>query len=201
MSDELQVLQYHPTVEVRMVMQDGEPWWVLADVCRVLEIRNSRDAANRLDDDEKGVGQIDTPGGPRQMTVINESGLYSVILRSDKPEAKAFKRWITHEVLPSIRRTGTYSVNQGHQEKLLPLAPALPRSKSAQHLWLVLLEIDRMQGKDGKVQISSPDIMRLMGVGSMHTITAARKKLEAEGLLDFTQGTKANPSTYHLKGR
>ena len=104
---------------VRSVMIDTEPWWVARDVCAVLDIRNVADALSSLDEDEKGVATTDTPGGPQQMAIINEPGLYSLILRSRKPQAKAFKRWITHEVIPSIRRTGSYSVE--------PAAPALPQ--------------------------------------------------------------------------
>ena len=107
--ENLQIFNYGE-IPVRTVFLDGEPWWVLADVCRVLGIKNSRDVVNRLDPDEKGVGQIDTPGGNQNMTIINESGLYKVILRSDKPEAKPFTRWVTHEVLPAIRKTGAYSM-------------------------------------------------------------------------------------------
>ena len=97
--------------EVRTVMKDGEPCWVLADVCQVLGIQNNRNAARRLDDDEKNT--VHLAGGIRgnpNMTIINESGLYKVILRSDKPEAKKFTRWVTHEVLPTLRKTGTYSM-------------------------------------------------------------------------------------------
>lgn len=94
--------------EVRALQRDGEAWWALKDVCNVLEIGNSRMVADRLDDDEKGVSIIDTPGGKQEMTVITESGLYNVILLSRKPEAKKFKRWVTHEVLPQIRRHGAY---------------------------------------------------------------------------------------------
>ena len=113
--NDLQVFNYGE-IPVRTVLLGGEPWWVLADVCRLLEIKNSRDTVNRLDADEKGVGQIDTPGGNQRMTIINEPGLYSVILRSDKPEAKAFKRWITHEVIPAIRKTGAYGVTVTEKE-------------------------------------------------------------------------------------
>lgn len=104
----MQVFNYEGN-EVRTIMKDNEPWWVLADVCRVLDIQNNRNAARRLDDDEKGVHPMDTLGGGQKMTIINESGLYKVILRSDKPEAKKFTRWVTHEVLPAIRKTGSYS--------------------------------------------------------------------------------------------
>lgn len=93
---------------VRIIERGNEPWFVLADVCRVLEIANSRDAAARLDDDEKGVVTTDTPGGAQDVTIINESGLYSLILTSRKPSAKRFKKWVTAEVLPSIRKTGAY---------------------------------------------------------------------------------------------
>ena len=92
-----------------LVGQDGEPQFVSADVCNALSIRNSRDAIARLDDDEKGVAITDTPGGKQELAVINESGLYQLILTSRKPEAKRFKRWVTHEVLPSIRKTGSYA--------------------------------------------------------------------------------------------
>ena len=97
---------------VRVVECNGEPWFVASDVCRALSIINSRDAIARLDDDEKGVVSTDTPGGMQNMTVTNEPGLYTLVLGSRKPEAKAFKRWITHEVIPSIRKTGSYSVPQ-----------------------------------------------------------------------------------------
>lgn len=98
--------------DVRTVQRDRAPWWVLKDVCDVLELSNSRMVADRLDDDEKGVSVIDTLGGRQELTVISESGLYNVILRSDKPEAKKFKRWVTHEVLPSIRKHGLFAVDE-----------------------------------------------------------------------------------------
>lgn len=107
--DNLQIFNYGE-IPVRTVLLDGEPWWVLVDVCRVLNLTNSRMTTKQLDEDEKGVSQIYTPGGNQNMTIINESGLYKVILRSDKPEAKAFTRWVTHEVLPAIRKTGAYSM-------------------------------------------------------------------------------------------
>jgi len=105
--NELQIFSYDGK-DVRTVEKDGSTWWVLKDVCEILEIGNSRDVTARLDDDEKGVGTIDTLGGNQELTVVSESGLYSVILLSRKPEAKSFKRWITHEVLPSLRKHGAY---------------------------------------------------------------------------------------------
>lgn len=96
--------------DVRVVLgQDGEPMFVAADLLSTLNL--DRKALERLDDDEKGVSSIHTPGGQQEMTVVNESGLFNLVLGSRKPEAKRFKRWVTHEVLPSIRKTGSYAVS------------------------------------------------------------------------------------------
>lgn len=104
---------------VRVLFKDGDPWFVAADVCRILELGNSRQAVSRLDEDEKGVISTDTPGGPQEMGCVNEPGLYALILGSRKPEAKAFKRWVTHEVLPIIRKTGSYHrIPQSYPEAL-----------------------------------------------------------------------------------
>lgn len=107
MTHALSVFDYRGQ-NVRIVTLDGEPWFVAADACGVLDLTNSRMVLDRLDDDEKGVSSIDTLGGPQEMAIVNEPGLYSLILGSRKPEAKAFKRWVTHEVLPAIRKTGAY---------------------------------------------------------------------------------------------
>ena len=87
----------------------GRPWFVAADVCAALDLPETHKAIARLDDDEKGRKSIPTPGGQQDMSMVNESGLYNLVLGSRKPEAKRFKRWITHEVLPSIRKTGSYA--------------------------------------------------------------------------------------------
>ena len=105
--NELKIFHYQNS-EVRTIEQNGEPWFVLKDVCGILGIRNTADTYNRLDDDEKGVGQIDTLGGMQRVNIVNESGLYNVILRADKPEAKPFRKWVTSEVLPTIRKHGAY---------------------------------------------------------------------------------------------
>lgn len=94
--------------QIRTVEKDGDPWWVLKDVCDVLEISKYRDTADRLDIDERETIRVDTPGGKQEMICVNESGLYNVILRSDKPQAKPFRKWVTNEVLPSIRKHGAY---------------------------------------------------------------------------------------------
>ena len=105
--NDIQVFDFEDNA-VRVVDIDGEPWFVAADVARVLDIQNIRQNLNDLDDDEKGVYNTYTPGGTQEMRVINESGLYNLIFRSRKPEAKKFRKWVTAEVLPSIRKTGMY---------------------------------------------------------------------------------------------
>lgn len=109
--NKIQVWNYEGT-EVRTVQIDGEPWFVLADICRELEISNSRMVSERLESDELMSAKLTSGGQRREMTIINESGLYTVILRSDKPQAKPFRKWVTSEVLPSIRKHGAYMTEQ-----------------------------------------------------------------------------------------
>ncbi len=115
----LQVFNYNGS-EVRTIQKDGEPWWVLKDVCDVLDISQAVRVAERLDEDEVSQTHIADSLGRRQETyIVNESGLYNVILRSDKPEAKPFRKWVTSEVLPSIRKHGAYMTPQKIEEVLL----------------------------------------------------------------------------------
>lgn len=107
--------------QVRSVKIDGEVWLVAKDVCEILELTNSRMVTDELDDDEKGVSSIYTPGGMQNMTVINEAGLYKLTFRSRKPKAKEFTRWVTHEVLPEIMRTGKYVHKAVMEEKPKPI--------------------------------------------------------------------------------
>ncbi|MBQ7600028.1 MAG: phage antirepressor [Clostridia bacterium] len=111
MKNDLIIFENAEFGRMRTFLKNGEPWFVAVDVCRALDIRNNRDALSRLDDDEKGVDLIDTPGGKQKATVVNESGLYTLVMGSRKPETKAFKRWVTHEVIPSIRKYGAYATD------------------------------------------------------------------------------------------
>jgi prophage antirepressor-like protein len=107
--------------EVRTIIDEhGKPWWVANDVCIVLDIKDAKQAIDRLDEDERGRYTVPTPGGNQMMTCINEPGLYELIFTSRKPEAKAFKRWIKQEVLPAIRKTGSYSFPQSTPQRQLP---------------------------------------------------------------------------------
>lgn len=99
--------------EVRVQMIDNAPWWVAKDVCDNIGLSDVSMSMQRLDDDEKLIQKLFVSGQERDVWLINESGLYSLILTSNKPEAKKFKKWITAEVLPSIRKTGGYLVGSG----------------------------------------------------------------------------------------
>lgn len=97
---------------VRCLWQGDQPWFVASDVCAILEITKPENAYGRLDEDERDTRTVGTPGGPQEMVVINESGLYALIFSSRKPEAKRFRKWVTAEVLPTLRRTGQFSMDK-----------------------------------------------------------------------------------------
>lgn len=131
--------------QVRTVLIDGEPWFMASDVCSVLEISNPSQAMTRLDADE--VTLISNEGRP--LNVINEPGLYSLILGSRKPEAKAFKRWVTHEVLPQIRRTGRFV--QTEIEHRLP-------TSFADALRELAASVERQEALEAKVEADAPKV-------------------------------------------
>lgn len=131
--NEIQVWNYESS-EIRTVQVNGEPWFVLADVCKVLELSTPARVAERLEKDEVSqTHTIDRMGREQKTTIINESGLYTVILRSDKPQAKPFRKWVTSVVLPSIRKTGSYSVQQPNAfENLSPQLQVLIQMETRQ---------------------------------------------------------------------
>ena len=190
--NDLQVFNYGER-EVRTLLIDDDPWWVLVDVCRVLELSSTTHVAERLDDDEKmtlnlAKGHSGRRGGAQRMLVINESGLYSVILRSDKAEAKAFKRWITHEVLPTIRKTGQYAVSEAEPRPQLSVETGLQRAgliiRAAEHKavpqseQLRLLDIAVRDLTGTSLNLTPPAPMLVSAVGLMdlpETVGALKK--------------------------
>lgn len=118
--NDIQIFSYNSN-EVRTIQRDGEPWFVLKDVCQILGMDTTqlKKVADRLEADEKGRNLIPTPGGEQESWIINESGLYNVILRSDKPEAKPFRKWVTSEVLPVIRKHGAYMTPETLQAAIM----------------------------------------------------------------------------------
>jgi prophage antirepressor-like protein len=109
----------------RTVIKNRQAWFVAKDVCEILGLENVTKAVERLEDDEKGLTTIQSLGGPQETNIINEPGLYSLVFTSRKPEAKIFKRWVTHEVLPAIRKTGSYSTKRSSSPWMDSLSAAL----------------------------------------------------------------------------
>ena len=103
------IIRQFENQDIRIFDNQGEAWFVASDVCRALNLKNSRNMLKILDKDEKGVTTVYTLGGTQLLNVISEPGLYSLIMQSRKEEAKRFKRWVTHDVLPQIRQTGSYN--------------------------------------------------------------------------------------------
>lgn len=132
------------THTVRTVLIDAEPWFVAKDVCEIVGIAKPRDAFAQLDDDERASTAVDTLGGRQQMAVVNESGLYSLMLISRSPKVREFKRWLTHEVLPQIRKTGQFG-------------SALPTS-FAEALELAADQARKIEAAEAKIAIDAPKV-------------------------------------------
>ena len=160
----LQIFNNDQFGQIRTTVKDGAPLFVAADVCRALEIQNHKDAIKRLDDDEKsGVVLTDPHGRPQETNCVTESGLYSLVLGSRKPEAKAFKRWITHEVLPTIRQTGGYvSDEQQFVNTYLPFADANTKALFGQTL-------AQLRAANEQLEQQKPKVLFADAVSAAHT--------------------------------
>lgn len=123
--NEMQIFNFNGNAVRTTKDKKGEPWFVAKDVCEVLGINKYRDAVSRLDDDERGSVLVDTLGGKQDVSTVNESGLYTLIMKSRKPEAKAFRKWVTSEVLPAIRKDGGYIASRADETPEMIMARAL----------------------------------------------------------------------------
>ena len=143
MENKIQVFENPEFGEVRTLAIDGEPWAAAIDVAKALGYKEPQKAIRtHVDPEDKGVSKMDTPGGNQEVVIINESGLYSLILSSKLPKAKAFKRWVTSEVLPALRKTGNYSVK--------PEPPVFePKRTSVGEIASLLLQIRQIQKAQG----------------------------------------------------
>ena len=203
----LQVFSYKGN-EVRTVQKGSEILWVLKDVCGILGIEKYRDAATRLDDDEREPVLVDTLGGRQEMIAVTESGLYSIILLSRKPEAKKFKRWVTHEVLPTIRKHGAY-VTPAKLEELMndpdswiKVLTALKEERAAK-------ELLRMEATENKPKVIFADAVSVSEgtilIGELAKILKGNgieigqnrlfEKLRQDGYLIKRKGTDYNAPT------
>ena len=159
---------------IRVQVINNEPWFVAKDVCEVLGIANHKDAVSRLDDDERdGVGITDAIGRIQQTTIINESGLYSLIFQSRKPEAKTFRKWVTSEVLPSIRKRGYYGVYREKTDYIDAQDTPYTR-KTYNDTEVRCIEVE------GKEWINLGDLFR--AIGSTTSVCQSVKKLNAKNI-------------------
>lgn len=155
---------------VRTVLRDGQPWFIATDLCEILGIKNSRDTLALLDDDEKGVDIADTLGGPQKVGCVNESGLYHLIFKSRKPAAKRFRKWVTTQVLPEIRKTGRYEAANAALPKQIQFSKIIGISG------LLIQAIDKVRDVSGE-ELEDIDMLLALIKRSMDANAAVREKL------------------------
>lgn len=158
---ELAVFKFEGTHEVRTVVQNGEPWFVAKDVCNILELTNPTMALESLDEDERGSLRItegtSPAGGNPNVNIINESGLYALIFKSRKPQAHAFRKWVTSEVLPEIRKTGGYIATSPEDTPEMIMARA------------ILIANDKIQKQQAQIEEMKPKALFADAVSASHT--------------------------------
>jgi anti-repressor protein len=197
--NELQKVFNYSGNEVRTVIKNDEVWFVAKDVCEVLEINKYRDAVSRLDDDERGSLVVDTLGGKQEMSAVNESGIYSLVFTSRKPEAKVFKKWVTSEVLPFIRKHGAYMTDDVLEKTLndpdymIGLLTALKEEKQKR------LEVEKTNHILMHVNktYTATEIAKELGFKSAQQLN---KDLEKQRIQYYQNGTWVLYSKYADKG-
>lgn len=200
---------FNPTNQpIRTEIKDGEPWFVAKDVCLALNIVNHNDAISRLDDDERGVATTDTLGGKQSISVVNESGLYNLIFQSRKAEARVFRKWVTNEVLPSIRKTGRYGMGP-EAPKALRKPRVKPRDRSAElgvffrelRLWVRSSDVDETAAMTG---VGRSHVLQVLGgtkpgVDVLEILVAYAKENREKGkLTDIRNAAQAMRRTSEL---
>lgn len=181
--NDMQVFQNERFGEVRTVIREGRPWFVAADVCRVLELSNPTVAVERLDEDERAKLNLGRQG---EGTIVNEPGLYTLVLGSRKPEAKAFKRWITHDVIPSIRQTGGYVGNDDlFLQTYLPYADESTKAMFRATLATINDQNRKIAEQSRKIEQDAPKVLFASSVeasGTCILIGALAKILRQNGV-------------------
>lgn len=181
--NEITIFQNEQFGNIRVSIQDGEPWFIASDVCHALEIRNSRMALSRLDQDEKGVTLTDTPGGKQEISTVSEPGLYALVLSSRKPEAKQFKRWITHDVLPSIRKHGMFATKEAvsaflaDPQSMIALLDQVSQERAELAQTRADLQSARQQLSDAQKKLSAPKYPVFVSADDPHNSTCTVTQL------------------------
>ena len=175
MKELIKVFECEDFGKVRTIVKDEIIWFVAKDVCNCLEVGNPSQALSRLDEDEKGIILTDTLGGKQELSTVNESGLYSLVLSSRKPEAKKFKKWVTSEVLPSIRKNGGYIIEKEDDTDDDILARALVIAQDK-----IKKREERIKVLEGKVEVDKPKVEyyeKVIDSESTFTTTQIAKEL------------------------
>jgi anti-repressor protein len=201
---DLQIFNYNGVNGLRAVTINDEAWFVAKDACDFLELGDVSKACSRLDDDEKGTNSIPTRGGAQEMLTVNEAGLYSLILGSRKPEAKTFKRWVTHEVLPSIRKHGLYATDQLLNDPDLAIRAFTALKEERERTKQLAATVERMKPKElfaDSVVASNTSILigELAKILKQNGIDVGQNRLfewlRQKGYLISRQGTDYNMPT------
>ena len=178
------------TQEVHVEIIDSEPWFVASDVCNILELTNPTESLKALDDDEKLTSEVLRAGQQRKVNLINESGLYNLIFRSNKPEAKKFRKWVTNEVLPSIRKTGSYGFSKQ--------VPDLRDSYASQNISEMLTHAESVTFEN-ESWFAGVQLQALLGKSKNGDSTAQFRKLEATGEARKMAGGHSGQIKWYVK--
>lgn len=192
--ENLQVFKNEEFGQVRTVTIDGEPWFVGKDVAVALGYEKPTDAVRkRVDEEDRGISKMETPSGAQQMTIINESGLYSLILSSKLPSAKKFKHWVTSEVLPSIRKNGGYIDGQEtlSDEELLAKAVLVAQNKIAERDKIIAKQKETIEQQDKQLQIQKPFVQTAIKLQNMDNTVSFEQvaKLISDNGIDVGRNT------------
>lgn len=199
----LQTFTYAGTTPIRTVLEDGQVKFVMRDICNALGLTNPTEAAKGLSEDERGLSTTETPSGLQMMNVITESGLYTLIFKSRKPEAQAFRKWVTSEVLPALRTTGTYTVAPQHpqlpQNYLEALKALVTTTEQAESLKLtVAAQQPAVEFVERYVQASGlfgiRETAKLLNLGPQEFV----KRCQQHKIL-YREGGTLQPYAQHLK--
>ena len=177
--DAVTVFNFQDQHEVRTVVRDGEPWFVAKDICDILGLENTTNALRSLDEDELSLIKLNSGGQVREMLCVLESGLYALVFKSRRPEAQAFRKWVTSEVLPTIRKTGAY---------VLPRSELLNKEVAARE-FAALKAVAELCGLEGNAAIVSADnaVRREHGISLLQTLQIELKNPDQKYFFSPTQ--------------